>query len=165
MNSIGGGRYYLSISVGFSRSVVSNSLRPHESQHTRPPCPSPTPGVHPNIVHRVGDAIQPFHLLLSASPPALSLSQHQGLFQVAKVLKLQLQQSVLPMNIQSWVDWFELLAVQGTLKSLLQQHSSKESILRHSAFVIVQLSHPYMSTGKNTALTRWIFVSKGMSAF
>ena len=74
-------------------------------------------------VRLVGDAIQLSHPLSPPSPPAPNPSLHQGLFQVAKVLKLQLQQSVLPMNIQSWVDWFELLAVQGTLKSLL--HNSK----------------------------------------
>ena len=61
------------------------------------------------------------------------------------------------------MDWFDLLAVQGTLKSLLQHHSSKASILQHSAFFIVQLSHPYMSTGKTIALTRWTFVGKIMS--
>ena len=61
------------------------------------------------------------------------------------------------------MDWLDLLAVQGTLKSLLQHHSSKASILRHSAFFIVQLSHPYMTTGKNVALTRQIFVGKVMS--
>ena len=60
-------------------------------------------------------------------------------------------------------DWLDLLAVQGTLKSLLQHHSSKASILRHSAFFRVQLSHPYMTTGKTIALTRWTFLSKGMS--
>ena len=61
------------------------------------------------------------------------------------------------------MDWLDLLAVQGTLKSLLQHHSSKASILRHSAFFIVQLSHPYMTTGKNIALTRWTVVGKVMS--
>ena len=61
------------------------------------------------------------------------------------------------------MDWLDLLAVQGTLKSLLQQHSSKVSILRSSAFFVVQLSHPYMTTGKTTALTRWTFVDKVMS--
>ena len=70
--------------------------------------------------------------------------------------------SVATMNIQ---DWFHLLAVQGTLKSLLQHHSSKPSILWHSAFLIVQLSHPYMTTGKTKALTRQTFVGKVMSAF
>ena len=67
-------------SVQFSRSVVSDSLQPHESQHARPPCPSPTPGVHSNV-HRVGDAIQPSHPLSSPSPPAPNPSQHQSLFQ------------------------------------------------------------------------------------
>ena len=66
-------------SVQFSRSVMSDSLRPHEPWHARPPCPSPSPGVHTNHVHRVGDAIQPSHPLSSPSPPAFSLSQHQGL--------------------------------------------------------------------------------------
>ena len=68
-------------SVQFSRSVVSDSLQPHELQHARPLCPSPTPGVHSNSVHRVGDAIQPSHPLSSPSPPAPNPSQHQGLFQ------------------------------------------------------------------------------------
>ena len=84
-------------SVQFSRSVVSNSLRPHESQHARPPCPSPTPGVHSDSRHRVSDTIQPSHPLLSLSPPAPNPSQHQSLFQwvnssheVAKVLEFQL---------------------------------------------------------------------------
>ena len=66
--------------IQFSCSVVSNSLRPHELQHARPPCPSPTPGVTQTHVHRVGDAIQPSHPLSSPSPPAFNLSQHQSLF-------------------------------------------------------------------------------------
>ena len=89
--------YHIS-SVQFSRSVVSDSLRPHESQHTRPPCLSPTPGVYPNPCPSVSDVIQPSHPLSSPSPPALNLSQHQGLFQgvssshqVAKALEFQLQ--------------------------------------------------------------------------
>ena len=136
-------------SVQFSRSVVSDSLRPHESQHTR-------------SVHRVGDAIQPSHPLSSPSPPALNLSQHQGLFkwvglshQVARVLSFSF--SISPSNeysrlISFRMDWLDLLAVQETLKSLLQHHSSKASILWCSAFLIVQLSHPYMTTGKNHSL-------------
>ena len=75
--------------------------------------------------------------------------------------------SVLPMNIQDWIsfrmDWLDLTAVQDTLKSILQYHSSKASILQCSAFFIVQLSHPYMTTGKTIALTRWTFVGKVMS--
>ena len=128
-------------------------------------------------VHWVGDAIQPSHPLSSPYPPAFNLSQHQGLFkwvsslhQVAKVLEFQLQhhQSFqwTPMTLGCSafrMDWWDLLAVQGTLKSLLQYHSSKASILQRSAFFIIQLSHPYMTTGKTKALTRWTFVDKVMS--
>ena len=113
------------------------------------------------------------HPLLSPSPPAFNLSQHQGLcqwisssHQVAKMLELLLQLS--PSNeysglISFRIDCFDLLVVQGTLKSILQHHSSEASILWCSAFFIVQLSHPYMTTGKTTALTRWTFVGKVMS--
>ena len=77
--------------------------------------------------------------------------------------------SLLPMNIQDWfpfrMDWLDLFEAQRTLKSLLQHHSSKASILWHSAFFIIQLSHPYMTTGKTIALTRWTFVGKVMSLF
>ena len=158
----------ISSSVQLSHSVVSDSLWPPELQHARPPCPSPTPGVY--CVRCVSDAIQPSHPLSSPSPPALNLSQHQGLFkwvsslhQVAKVLEFQFQHS--PSNehpglISFRMDWLDLLAVQGTLKNLLQHHSSKASILQCSAFFIVQLSHPYVTTGKTIALTRRTFVGK-----
>ena len=115
-------------------------------------------------VHRVGDAIQPSHPLSSPSPPAPNPSQHWGLFQrvnssheVAKVLEFQLQPQSFqhPALISLRMDWLDLLAVQGTLKSLLQHHSSKVSILQCSAFFTVQLSHSYMTTGKTIALTRW----------
>ena len=131
------------------------------------------PGLSQTHVHRVGDAIKPSHPLSSPSPPAPNLSQHQGLCkwvsysqQVAKVLELQLQHQSFqwtPRTDPFRMDWLDLLAVQGTLKSLLQHHSSKASILRHSALFIVQLSHPYMTTGKTIALTRWTFVGKVMS--
>ena len=126
-------------------------------------------------VHWVGDTIQPSHLLSSPSAPAFSLSQHQGLFQrvssshqVAKVLELQLQlqsfQWILRTGLISFrIDWFDLLVVQGTVRSLLQHHSSKVSVLWHSAFFMVQLSHPYMTTGKTMALTAWTFINKVMS--
>ena len=118
-------------------------------------------------VHWVSDAIQLSHPLSSPSP-ALSLSQHQSLFkwvssshQVAKVLEIQLQHQSFqwtPRTISFRMDWLDLLAVQGTLKSLLQHHSSKASSPRGSAFFTVQLSHPYMTTGKTIALTRWTYV-------
>ena len=118
----------------------------------------------------MGDAIQPSHPLLSPSH-AFSLSQHQGLFQ--SVLRIRWSKywsfsfSISPSNeylglISFRINWFDL-TVQGTLKSLLQHHSSKASIFQHSAFFMVQLSHIYMTTGKSTALTRWTFDSKVMS--
>ena len=124
-------------------------------------------------VHQVGDAIQPSHTLLSPSPPAPNPSQHQGLFhwvnsshEVAKVLEFQPRNQSFqwtPRTVSFRMDWLDLLAVQGTLKSFFQHHSSKASILQCSAFFIVQLSHPYMTTGKTIALTRQTFVGKVMS--
>ena len=125
-------------------------------------------------VHQVSDAIQPSHPLLSPSPPAFNLSQHQSLFQwvssLHQVGKLMLSFSfnISPSNeysglISFRMDWLHLFAVQGTLKSLLQHHSLKASILQCSAFFIVQLSHPYMTTGKTIALIRQTFVGKVMS--
>ena len=124
-------------------------------------------------VHRVGDAIKPSYSLLSPSVPAFSLSQHQGLFQwvsssyqVAKVLEFQLQHQSFQWMfrlISFGIDWLDLLPVQGTLKSLLQHHSSKASFLWCSAFFIVQLSYPYMTTGDTIALIRGTFVGKVVS--
>ena len=121
-------------------------------------------------VHWVRDAIQPSHPLSSPSPPTPNPSQHQSLFQwvntsheVAKVLQFQLQHQSFQWTFRTdffRIDWFDLLAVQGTLKSLFQHNSSKASILWHSAFIIVQLSHPYLTTGKTIALTRRTFVGK-----
>ena len=123
----------------------------------------------------VGDAIQLSHPLSSPSPPAFNLSQHWGLFLMswlftrggqsigASVLAL-----VLPMNIQGWlprIDWFHLLAVQGTLRSLLQNHSSKEPILWHSACFMVQLSHLYMTTGKTIAKELRYYLEEWFSFF
>jgi len=124
--------------------------------------------------HGVGDAIQPSHPLLSLSP-AFCLSQHQvRVFSSESILLIRWPKcwsfsfSISSSNeysglISFRMDWLDLLAVQGTLKSLLQHHSSKASILQRSAFFIVQLSRPYMTTGKTIALTRWTFVGKVMS--
>ena len=142
-------------SVRFS-SVVFDSLRPHKPQHYRPPLSITNSWGLPKLpVHWVSIAIQPSHPLSSPSPPAPNPSQHQNLFQwvssshqVAKVLGFQLQIS--PTNehtglISFRMDWLDLLAVQGTLKSLLQRHSSKASILQHWAFFIETLTsiHDY----------------------
>ena len=121
-------------------------------------------------VQWVSDAIQPSHPVVSLSLPVFSLSQHQNLFQwvssLHKVAKYwSFSFSISPSNeysglISFRMGWLVLLAVQGTLKSLLQHHSSKASILWCSAFFMVQLSHPHMTTGKTIALTRWTFVGK-----
>ena len=124
-------------------------------------------------IHQVSDAIQPSHPLSPPSPPAFNLSQHQG-FANESVLCIRWPKywsfsvSISPSSefsglISFKIDWLDLLADQGTLKSLLQHYSSKASILRCSAFFTVQLSHPYMTTGKTMALTRWTFVGKVMS--
>ena len=125
--------------------------------------------------HRIGDAIQPSHALSSPFPPALNLSQHQGLFKWS-ALHIRLPKywrfsfSISPSYeysglISFRIDWFDILAVQETLKSLLQHHSSKASILLCSGFFMVHLSHPSTTTGKTIALNRWTFVGKVMSAF
>ena len=152
---------------------MSNSLRPQGPQHARPPCPSPTPGVYSNSC----PLSQWYHPTISSSVipfSCLKLSQHQSLFkwvsslhQVAKVLEFQLQHQSFQWTLRTdllRMDWLDLLAVQGTLKSL-QHDSSKASILRCSAFFSVQLSHPYMTTGKTIALTRRTFVGISVVTF
>ena len=119
-------------------------------------------------VHWVGDAIQPPHPLSSPSPLAFSHSQHQCLLHIRWPKYWSFIFSLSPSNEYSGLvsfkmDWLDLLGVQGSLKSLLQHHSSKASVLWRSTFFIVQLSHPYMTTGKTIALTRRTFVGKGMS--
>ena len=152
--------------------LCPNSLQPHGLQHPRLHCPSPTPGACSTHVRRVGDANHPFHPLSSPSP-ALKLSQHQ-VFSNESALHIRWPKywsfsfsishsNEYPGLISFRMDWLDLLAVQGTLKSLLQNHSSKASILWHSVFLIVQLSHPYVTTGKTIALARWTFVGKVMS--
>ena len=152
-------------SVQFSRSVVSNSLRPHEPQHARPPCPSPTPKVHPNpcpselmMLSNHLILCRPL-LLLPSVFPSIRVFSYESLLQIRWSKYWSFSFSISPSNeysglISFRMDWLDLLAVQGTLKSLLQHHSSKASILLRSAFFTVQLSHPYMTTGKTIALTR-----------
>ena len=121
-------------------------------------------------VHQVSDAIQPSHPLLSPSPPTFNLS-HIRIFFCESVLRIRWPaywsfsfsislSNEYPGLISFRIDWLDLLAVQGTLKSLLQHYSSKASILQCSAFFTVQLSHPYMTIGKTIALTRQTFVGK-----
>ena len=111
-------------------------------------------------VLQVSDAIQPSLPLLSPSPPAFNLSQHQG----AKYWGFNISPPSEYSELVSFrIDWLDLLAVHGTLKSLIQHHSSKATVVQCSAFFIVQLSQPYMTTGKTIALARRTFVGKVMS--
>ena len=163
-----------SLSVQFSRSVVSDSLPPHGLQHSRLPCPSPTPRACSNscpsswLCHpTISSSVIPFSSCLQSFPESGSFPMSQ-FFASGGQKYLSFSFSISPSNeysgpISFRMDWLDLLAVQGTLKSLVQHHSSKASILRRSAFLIVQLSHPYMTTGKTIALTRRIFVDKVMS--
>ena len=141
----------------FSRSVMSDYLRPRGLQHARLSCPSPTPEFTHSPVHWVVGAIQSSHPLLSLSPPAFNLSQHlPGSFPVSQFfasggqsIGASVSASVLPMNIQDWfplglTGWISLQST-GLFKSLLQHHSSKTSVLQCSAFFMVQLSHPIHS--------------------
>ena len=124
-------------------------------------------------VHWVGDAIQPSNPLSSTSPPSINLSSIR-IFSNESVLCFRWPKywsfsfSISPSSehpglISFTMDWLDLLAVQGTLKSLLQHHSSKASVLWYSAFFMVQFSHPYMTIGETIALTTWTFVGKVMS--
>ena len=143
-------------SVHFSHSDVSVSLRPHGPQHPTPLCPSPTPRVHPNSCpsswwHHptITPSVIPSSSYLQSfqSFPMSQLFASGG-----QIIGVSVSTSVLPVDIQDWfplrIDWFDLLAVQGSLKSLLKHHSSKASFLWYSAFFMVQVSHPYMTTRK-----------------
>ena len=153
---------------------MSDYLRPHGLQHTRPPCPSPTPGACSNSTS-IESVILSNHLilcrpllLLPSIFPSIRVFSNESVLPIRWPKYWSFSFSISPCNEQPGLisfrmDWLDLLAVQGTLKSLLQHHSSKASILQCSAFFVVQLSHPYMTTGKTTALTRWTFVSKVMS--
>ena len=142
-----------------SRSVMSNSLQPHESQHARPPCPSPTPRIHSHSTsiesvrpssHRI--LCRPL-LLLPPIPPSIIVFSNESTLHKRWPKYWSFSFSIIPSKeipgLIFRMDWLDLLTVQGTLKSLLQHHSSKASILRHSAFFIVQFSHLYMDVWKN----------------
>ena len=146
------------VSVQFSCSVVSDSLQPHGLQHTRLPCPSPTPRAYSNSCtlswwcHPSNlSSVIPFSSRFQ-SFPSIRVFSNESVLRIRWPKYWSFSFSISPSNEYSGLnsfrmDWLDLLADQGTLKSLLQHHSSKASILRHSAFFIVQLSHPYMTTG------------------
>ena len=152
---------------------MSNSLWSHELHHARPPYPSPAAGVYPNPCPlswwchpTISSSVVPFSSCPQSFPASGSFPMSQ-LF-ASGGQRIGVCFNISPSNehtglISFRMDWLDLLAVQGTLKSLLQHHSSKASVLRSSAFFLVQLSHSYMTTGKTIALTRWTFIGKVMS--
>ena len=160
------------LSVEFSRSVGSDSLWPHESQHARPPCPSLTASVYPNpcpLSRWCHPTIPSSVVLFSSCPQSFPAS---GAFQMSQLftsggqsIGVSASTSDLPMNTQNWsLGWTGWLSLQSKgLSRVLQHHSSKVQNLQCSAFFIVQFSHPYMTTGKTIALIRRTFVDKVMS--
>ena len=154
--------HFVLLSVQFSSVTQSClTLQPHESQHARPPCPSPTPGVHSDSrpsswwCHpAISSSVVPFSSC-PPIPPSIKVFSNESALHMRWPKYWSFSFNISPSNehpglIFFRMDWLDLLVVQGTLKSLLQHHSSKTSIL-HSAFFIVQLSHPYMTTGKTIA--------------
>ena len=152
---------------------MSNSLWRHELQHARAPCPSPTSGVHPNPCPlsqwchpTIWSSVIPFSLPQSFPSIKVFLNESALCIRWPKYwsFSFNISPSSEHPGLNSFrMKWLDFLVVQGTLKSLLQHNSSKASILVFSAFFIVQLSHPYMTSGKTIALTRQTFVHKGMS--
>ena len=157
----------------FSHSVISKTLWPYGLQNTRLPCPSPSPGAcsnsrplsqwcHPTI----SPSVIPFSCLQSF-PESGSFPMSQPFASGSQNIGASASAPIFPMDIQGWfpLGWTGLISLQskGTLKSLLQHHSLKASVVQCLAFFMVQLSHPYMTTGKTIALTIWTFVGKVMS--
>jgi len=160
----------LNSTPGLNQSVQFSSVAqscptlcdPHGLQHARPPCPSPTPGAYPNSC----PLSRWCHPTISSSVIRVFSNESDLCIRWLKYWRFSFNISPSKEHsglISFRMDWLDLLAVQETLKSLLQHHSSKASIFQCSAFFIVQLSHPYMTTGKTIALTRWTFVGKVMS--
>ena len=157
--------------VQFSRSVLSDSLRPHDPQHARPPCPSPTPWVHPNPCPlcwwcnpTISSSIIPFSSCPQSFPASGFFPISQLFTPIGQSIGASASALVPLVNIQEFISfrihWLDLLAVQGILKSLLQDQNSKVCVLQCLALFMIELSHLYMTTGKTIALIRWTFISK-----
>ena len=154
---------------------MSNSLQSHGLQQARPPCPSPTPGVHTNSCPlswwchpTISSSVIPFSSHLQSFPASGSLQMSQFFTSGGQSIGVQLQHQSFQWTlglISFRMDLLDLLAVQETLMSLLQHHSSKAWVLWHSTFFMVQLSHPYMTTERTIALTIQTFVGKVMTLF
>ena len=158
-------------SVPFSSVARScPTLQPHGLQHTRPPCPSPTPRAYSNSCPlsqwchpTISSSVIPFSSSLQSFPASGSFQRSQFFTSGGQSIGVSASASVLPMNIQDWfpLGWTGWISLQSKVLSTIfsNTNSSKASILQHSAFFIVQLSHPYMTTGKTISLTRRIFVA------
>ena len=162
---------------------MSDSPWPHGLQHVRLPCPSPTPRAYLNSCRSswwfhptISSSVVLFSSCLQSFPASGSFPVSQFFASGGQSVGVSASASILPMNMQNWfpLGWTGLNSLKfkglsrvfsNTIKSLLQHHSSKASILRLSAFFTVRLSHPYMTTGKTIALTRWSLVCKVVSAF
>ena len=160
--------------VQVSHVVISDSLQPNGLQNNRLLCPSATPRTYSNSCPlcqwchpTISSSVIPFSSCLQCCSASGSFPMSRFFASGGQSIGDSASGSVLPMNTLDWsplgMDWLDLLAVQGTLKSLLQHHSSKAAILQRSAFFIIQFSHPWMTIGKPTALTRWTFVDKVIS--
>ena len=163
-------------SVQFSRSVVSDSLRPHELQHARPPCPSPTPGVHSDSCPSsqwchpaISSSVVPFSSCPQFLPASESFPMSQPFAWGGQSTGISALASFLPKNTQNWspsecTGWISFQS-KGLSRVVLQHHSSKASILQHSAFFTVQPSHSYMTTRKTIDLTRGTLLTKQCLCF
>ena len=154
---------------------MSNSLRPHESQHARPPCPSPTPGVYPNPCPSswwchpaISSSVIPFSSCPQSFPALGSLSMSQLFTSGSQSIRVSASTSVFPVNNQDWshLGWTGWISLQSNGLSRVFSNSTVQKYqFFGAAFFTVQLSHPYMTIGKTIALTRWTFVGKVMSLF
>ena len=167
-------KYHMLISVHFGRSLISDSLRPHGLQQSRTPCSSPTPRTCSNPC--LLSLVMPSNHLILCRPllfppsifPSIRVFSNEEVLHIRWPKYWSFSFTISSSNEYSGLisfrsNWLDFLAVQGTLKSLLQHHSSKASILQCSAFFIVQLSHPYMTTGKTIPLTTQTFFGKEVS--
>ena len=162
------------MAVQFSLSVMSDSLQPHEPEHARPPCPSPVPAVHPNPCPSsrwchpaISSSVVPFPSCPQSLPASGSFPMSQLFAWGGQSTEVSASASFLPKNTQDWspLGWTGWISLQGLSRVFLNTTVQKHQFLSAQLSSQSQLSHPYMTTGKTIALTRWTFVGKVMSLF